>query len=425
MPKKRAARGGLADKLGKALQSHARDETTYGPELADLPGGITGGIAQLVDAKIGQYKTGNNQGKDFVYLAGTVHQPTRALKVVRRFENGKVVSSEPESMVVQGLRTAQTIPLCDTARANGEVVELDFHVERLLNELRKLGGEDFTAGLSTQSDLEAALGALKEAGPFFRFSTSESEPTAQYPTSRVWENWNGRRGLEDYESDGDAGAGVEETAPARQTDTINREVEKAQAGEGPEDDIPFDEDDLQALGKAADEESNQDAANKLSGRAKLVGISKDAVDSAESWVEVAQMIEEASAADEGHPAPSSWVGIGERADATDEEGEPTEDAEEAQQELTTAAEGAGLDPDEYETWADLAASLDEAGGGEEQGQESEEPVKGNVIGYKPPRARKPINCEITAVFSGTRTVNLKSVDGDKRYKSVSWEKLES
>ncbi len=59
---KRTKKSGLSV---KSFKDHARDETEYGMEFIDLPGGITGGIARLVDAKLGVYAKGNNAGENF------------------------------------------------------------------------------------------------------------------------------------------------------------------------------------------------------------------------------------------------------------------------------------------------------------------------------------------------------------------------
>ena len=84
--KRRKTSGGL---LSESLKAHANDETSYGTEYIDLPGGITGGIAKLVDAKLGEFKKGPNQGKQFLYLGGLVVEPETAIQLNKVLQVGK------------------------------------------------------------------------------------------------------------------------------------------------------------------------------------------------------------------------------------------------------------------------------------------------------------------------------------------------
>lgn len=88
---KRTTKSALAAKLNKALQSHANDETDYGMQFIDLPPGISNGVAQLIDAKIGTYKPSTQYaGKEFLYLAGSVIEPKEFTYIPKVFQDEKV-----------------------------------------------------------------------------------------------------------------------------------------------------------------------------------------------------------------------------------------------------------------------------------------------------------------------------------------------
>lgn len=154
--------------LAKAHAAHKDDETkTMG---GDLPSGIRGGIAQLVDCKIGVYQKGDNIGKPFFYAAGVVMEPA----------------------IYAGMRTQQgPEPLCDTPKSQSRPEFVD-HYAWMLNELRNLGV--VTAELG-DADIEDALAALVQEAPFFRFGTSGGEVPTTGPykgkPGRIWHNWYG------------------------------------------------------------------------------------------------------------------------------------------------------------------------------------------------------------------------------------------
>lgn len=116
-----------------------------------------------------------------------------------------------------------------------------------------------------------------------------------------------------------------------------------------------------------------------------------------------------------------------------------EDGDEfAQDQLRQMAMEAGITEDEvdaatdWETVRDMIVSAQRSGAGDEgPGDEEEEedeeedeesiPVKGDIVYYKPPKSKKVLECEITAVFEGKRVVNLKSSEDGRIYKGVSWD----
>ena len=253
--------------LGSSLKKHANDETTYGLDFSNLPGGITGGVAKLVEAKIGVFKTGDNKGEKHVFLSGTVVEPKKAMNEVKAWKDDRVVTVSNTEMEVEGLFTKQTLPLCEVTRKNGDVVELDDNVESALNEVRKLGGEDCTEGIESPEDLIEVLNSLKGEDIYFKFSTTASDPSAEYPDKpRIWHNW---RGSTDYVEDDDDST-VDDT----------------------EDDDDDDDDDseefsLLELGKRADDE-DESCQLKLQELAEKAGIDADDYP---KWSEVAEALE--------------------------------------------------------------------------------------------------------------------------------------
>ena len=337
----------------KALVSHASDETEYGMEFIDLPAGIKGGVAELVEAKVGEYKTGDNQGEEFLYMAGVVIKPKKAMSITKAWQDGRVVILASEEVEVEGQRTSTMEPLCATTKTDGDIVSVDEHVANALNSLRMLGAN--TSVVDSPKSFEALLEALKEAKPTFKFGTSARDPSTEYPTPRVWERWYGAVDYEEGE-EGDEVADDTDEVPDGEPESEADETEGEESEEG---------DDLEQLGEAADND-DEEAQKRLA-------------------------------------------------------------------ELCESREDGEIDPDEYDTWAEVATLLSVGEEGEEgEGEEGEEgegegegiiPEKGDVLSYKPPKARKSQECEVTAVFTAKETCNLKSLDTGKGYKSVEWSKL--
>ena len=51
------------------------------------------------------------------------------------------------------------------------------------------------------------------------------------------------------------------------------------------------------------------------------------------------------------------------------------------------------------------------------------PSKGEVYGYKPPKSKKTIDCEVTQVLKQSKLCTLKSLDDDTVYNKVKWSEL--
>lgn len=359
--------------LDKALRQHAGDETTVPAEFVDLPGGIRQGVARLVEARVGTYAKGPNIGEKFLYVAGAVHEPETASNVEKVFKDGKVQVLRSGEMRVRGLRTSQMFPLCETKTAGGKVTSCSDNVNVALNHMRLLGGEGFTADVTSISDLEELCEALKEAKPFFKFGTNAGEPTADYPDSpRVWHNWYGTGGLEDYDPEvGDEVVDETEEGEIEEEEEEQAEEEYEEEEGDDEEEEELEDEDLQTLGEAADE-GDADAIARLEGQAKLFGISQKQINNADTYVDVANMIEEASKEDEGD----------------EEDEQDLEDEEE-----------------------------------EEEQEDDWQPEVGEAYPYKPPRSRKTYECTVKTVNVSKQTCSLENDEG-KVYRNVSWSELE-
>lgn len=243
----------LMGKLKKAYDQKKGEPVDYGN--MELPGGIDGGVAQLVDIFIKKHDKGPNKGKEYFYAAGIVKLPTKL-----------------GDIKVEGLRTSITESMFDTP-GKTRATEED-HCNWVINEIRKLGGEDCLDGVD---DIEDFLKSLKEAAPHFRFSTRKSEPTKEYPNPRTFHNWFGA-------CDEPTGSGddVVETEAVEET-TVDAEPEEEAQSEGV---------DLAALAEAADG-GDADAAEALTAKATEAGVEEDAVTGAENWGAVVAMIEKA------------------------------------------------------------------------------------------------------------------------------------
>lgn len=339
------------NKIAVAAAKHANDEIDWG--FQRLPGGIANGIAKLKECGFGVVAAGKtNAGEYFFRAMGVVVSP-------KEFE---------------GAQTSILEMVCDTKNGKGEVTTTEVHVARIQNEMKKLAGPDLDV-----SDLEAAAELLAAAGPYFKFSTSLGTATQQYPTPRVFENWHGTKGLEDYVPDTDAGV-VDNTAkaPTSNGKPATKPPAKA-AAKAPE---PEPEPEGEFLGDMSvesllemaggDGEHAEPAQQRLKELAIAAGHSEEDVDAAEDWDAVASMVDN-----------------------------PPAEEEEVAEEVAEEVE---------EEWS---------------------PAKGETYKFKPvdPKTKKrgkAIEVQITAVDAKTQTVTM--VDSDtkrKTFKGVKWTDLES
>lgn len=375
---KQMKKSGLASKLGqagaKAVEAHRNDETNFGGG-GNLPEGIEGGIAQLVDCKFDTYKKGDMVGQYYFYAAGIVKQPS--------VHNGQHID---------GLRTSIMEPMCDTPNRSRKTI--DEHLDWVLNEMRKLGADTSDVGLE---DLEAVAESLKEEKPHFRFRTWKGEATKEFPNPRVNEQW---RGACEFEDDGPVEDVVDETVEA-------------------DDEVPADEDEAatELDGDAADG-GDEEMQQAISEAAEAAGVDPNSFD---TWAEVVAAISEAgSEEEEESDEDTSEISVQDMGSMTDD------GDEDYTEQLTELAGEYELDPDEYDTWAalgDAIAKARAAANSEEEEEESDEPVapdKGEVFSYKPPKSKKSLEVVVTAVFPKNKTANVKTLDDGKVFKGIEW-----
>lgn len=337
------------NRLAQAVQQHADAPPEAG--RVDLPPGIRNGVARLTDCYFGQVQPGKqNAGEYFFRAVGVVVEP-------------KSVVFNGQDIGVEGLQTSIMEMVCDTKKQDGTVVSLNDHVKNVMNHLKLLGAgpEAFAGG-----DLEAVAAALKQAGPYFRFSTSPRKDMKTGEVTGAWENWHGGQGLEDYQP------------PAE------RDVEDSSAdrnGYGPADDVP----------DAAPAVLAHNAAAAATPQAKAAPTAEpDTLSSAADN----NLDELAEAADGGDDDAQQRLG-----DLAAEEGVPED-------QVTGAA-----------SWAAVAELIRAA-----RGEGAQSPAVGTCWKYAPVNARtkkagEPVPCEVVAVADGH--VTLKNLANPKMiYKNV-------
>lgn len=325
----------LGTKGKQAAKKHMGDETRVGN--AELPPGIENGKARVTKVMFGQYKDGDNKGKDFFMATAVVLEP-------KKFDGLKV----------EGLQTRiGPEPLCDTPKAQGKRKTLEDHLDQVLNYFRLMGVDTKKLDFDDEYVYENTAQLIEEEKPVISFRTWQGQATEQFPNPRVQHEW----------------LGVDEEYEDEDVDDESEEEEEEEA-----DDTESEEE--------GDEEQ-------------------------------------------------SYTELGEAADGGDDE---------AIAELEELAREAGIDPDEIETYAELATMLEERDQEEEENSEEEEsdeeesedeegdeesaaPEKGDFFKTKPKGSRKMIEVEITAVFPDRETVNAKDENG-KIYKGIAWDQLE-
>lgn len=301
--------------LGASLKTHAKDKTEEKQEFVNLPAGISGGVAHLVEAKLGVYKTGNNAGEKFVYLSGTVVEPKTATEIKKVFKDGKVQVISTREIRVEGARTSIMLPLCDVKRKNGDIVTSDENIAKMLNELRLLGGAECTESVESEEDLVGLLDQLKETSLedgsqiYFKFGTSGSDPTKEYPEPTVWENWYGTKGLETYAQEFDRGTedNTKTTAAPAKTATTAAGPKTSTNGAAPAKTAPatkpaakkpepkavdpdeLDQSDIDSLNTRAND-ADQRAQARLKELAMEVGHTEEECDETQTWDELADLV---------------------------------------------------------------------------------------------------------------------------------------
>jgi hypothetical protein len=372
--------------LGKLLKEHADTPVEQPQDFSKLPGGIRGGIARLVDARLGTYKEDAKQGKggkQFIYLAGTVLRPKKVVEVTMKWNKSEKRAEEVsrQEVDVEGLRTSQTLALCETVTGTKEkpkTTSQSDNVAKALNEIKLLDGEALAPMVQMDGDpseeestrvLEAILKQLKKDKPYFRFKTETPEPSEDFQNPFTFERWLGNEGL-----DVSAVNGQMTSAPAVE---IGGEASgPSEETEPPED--KTDEPDLDELAKVAAGKGQvaTDAGNQLQEIAKAAGYDQDDIDNADDWDAVVAMIK-------GKKKKSG----------------PDEDESEEEKE-------------------------DEDEGDKERVIAKEEVYKYKPFDQKTKKRLKAVQVEVESVDKKKKTATVRNLDTSKMYKDVAWSELE-
>lgn len=411
----------LFAKLGKrVIDAHDKGKDIPPPADAGsrLPPGIENGVAQLVRAEIKEFQTGEGLvGESFFQgMAVMVSPDTVPLKD----ENGNVIGEAP----VKNKHTRiGPIPLCDTPKR--AVKTFEEHWEKMKNvlwnlglkpnqyELAKRSGNPEADAMALMARLKACLVALTKAAPYFSVRTWKGEDEkienrggkfyvvqrnrvkggpfsteaalkekfgfAGRPAqvNEVWGQtieWNPNGDVGPGHGVEDAGLPIEEVAAEGDTESTESELTTdAESASGGESFSEFDDiDSLVERAKAKDGE----AQDKIKELAIAAGIEESAVDEAKSWNEVKDMIIAAQSGGDG--------------EAGEEGGEASATAE--------------------EEWAVGRVCL----------YSPIDPKTGKpFIDPKTKKARKPVECMITAVDKKSGTASFKSLSDPKK----TWSKI--
>lgn len=266
MAKKSPIADRLEKELGGEFEAHKNDETKYGSG-SDLPAGINGGIAQLVEMKVGEYNEGDNKGKLFMCIAGIVKLPV-----------------EFNGIKIEGLRTQLIVKLfANNNRSKDEMIA------KACNEVRKMGG---MIGEIKARDLPVLMDAIKVEAPHFRFRTYAFTPDNAKPDDAPIIVHEFRGKIDNYESNGAAGGVIDNTgAPA----------------DGGEGQVPDDDWDVVV---AAANNDDGGAQAKLQDTCKALGMTEAAVNDIGTWEELAEIIKSGGAPAAGSetttPAAGDW-----------------------------------------------------------------------------------------------------------------------
>lgn len=374
MARKAAKKLSLTDRL---KNSGVREETRYKEvELprggSNVPANVTG-IAKVTKIAIKPYKAGDDAGKLFLGVNLNVIEPAEAPNERVKLKDGTVQMVRIEGSLLPNVRR---ITLDDSKDYEGNTIPFEENFKEAENLLKLLGID--TESIEDE-DFEETVPALPDHDDYYvRFRTwgREIEQGPNAGEFRVYTVIEGP--AEEYEPE-EVDDMTDETPAATKATTKSKSKGKAATKKSNPNDPT-------ALGVAADD-GDEDAEEALVELAEKHGIDHEAAD---SWSDVAKEIIEAMEDDEDEVADDE--------DADDEDG----------------------DDEDYEDEED---EEDE----DEEDEEDDEyvPAKGDQVMYKPPRSRKKVECEVTAVYVKKQTVNLVSVDDpNKKYKGVSWDAIE-
>ena len=287
-----------------AVRDAAKKPTDFTEKgFTELPGGVEG-VAELVEAKLSTYKTGNNAGKKFIRLAGAVRTPETAIDKKEVFDKASkrvVTLGEPKVVTIRGRQTSIMLPLCETRNAAG------VNVENAINEIKKLAGAEFVAPLASAASeaaawqtLEGLIKTLNATPVQFKFRTRWKNPTAEYPEGGVWDHeWLGAVSAEAAQVNGSSGV-VDETGGGDE----NYAADGAGDGATPEPEAGTDDwDSLVAEWEGMDDGDEKDAVcERILDLAVAAGVDRDAAAATADWDECKALMDAAAGGDEEPPA---------------------------------------------------------------------------------------------------------------------------
>lgn len=289
---KQAAKISIATALGargaKAFETSKNNEVQF-DRGGELPV-FNAGVAQLTTMGLGMYKEGPNKGKPFFRAAGVMLTPKA------------VTDADGNTNPVAGLQTSIMIPLCDTKSQKGDVTKMEDHLEKLINEVKKLGVDLSEVGFD---EFDSTFDALVETAPQFKVRTWASKPTKEYPTPRVNHVWNGLVGEDDTVSPDDED-GVQVDEP-----TVDDAAPAADDAGGDDDASAVDyEAVLKVANKNAKTAEVKAAQATLRQAAIDAGNDEESVDNADSWDDVYAMITAGAAGDDTPPEDEPGLDVG-------------------------------------------------------------------------------------------------------------------
>lgn len=457
------------DRVKKAHAAHKNDETVV-DKGSRLPAGIEEGVAQLTELRIGTYEKGDNKGEPFFYAAGVVIEP--------KTHNGRRV---------EGLRTSIIEPLHDTPQKQSRKTFDDHwawmlnELRKLGVNTREVDGdpEEVTALFAAVVDDAPYFGFRTWKGkPTAQYPNPRVNETwegqVEYAPQDDGSDEDEYEAQDDSSDDqGDQGEGTEHTLEELGEMADNGDEEAAGVLDQAATDAGLDSSQYgtwaelaAALEEGGDEEDAQDDAGDDTdegeeeavdwaqmgeladgGDEEAVGLLTTAAEGMEidpneyaTWAEVAELVAggDQDEATEGDDDDDDDGDDGDDGDEGEELGPrdmgelADEGDEDCAAKLDSIARELDIDPDGFGTWADVAEAVCKEravraknGGSdsEEDAEEVVEPNKGEIYQYKPPKSRKVVSCEVTAVFQGKQTCNLRNIANKVAYKGVNWADL--
>ena len=236
---------------------------TKGEEINVSMPEVRNGIAKFDNFKFGEYKTGRNKGKTFLYISGTAVEP----------------DVNHEGQRVKGLSTGQILPLDDGAINFGEKKDFIEHWREVKRQL-------YFAGIDVDQcddlhDLEAILKRCVEDGDcYFCFSVSKREGTGKNEGRFFFqERWSGTDGL----PPGYQGPQVDYELESDNTESSNEVEERPELVDDDEQQQSWKD-----LGTLADD-GDPDAIDSLTQLASEAGVNPD--DYPDSWMSLAEALD--------------------------------------------------------------------------------------------------------------------------------------